>query len=289
MSLPTDGRILGLSPRARRFVAPVFIAVVLVITIGSYMNRSDDNAADSSSGPIVGGDLHAVGQLGDRLFVGGHGGAGYRVSTGGWTQIDSLDDKDVMGWAASATTFLAGGHQGLYASTDDGSTFRQVPNLPVSDVHGLGASGDRVYLASPQAGVLVSTDGGKTFERRSTAGQDFMGTIWVDPTNPDIAIAPPMQDGAVETRDGGSTWTRLGSGMGSMAVAVDDTGGNLLALGMDGAQESSDGGTTWTSVDVPSASSAASYTSEGELVVAVLSGDRAAVYQQVGGAWNPLA
>lgn len=53
MSLPTDGRILGLSPRARRFVVPVFIAVVLVITIGSYMNRSDDNAADSSSGPIV--------------------------------------------------------------------------------------------------------------------------------------------------------------------------------------------------------------------------------------------
>ena len=287
MSNSVDKRLFGLSPRARRFVIPVFIALVAIIVIGTYVNRSSDSA--SGTGPVVGGDLHAVGQLGDRLFVGGHDGAGYRVTAGGWTQIASLDNKDVMAWAQSGTTLLAGGHAGLYASTDDGSTFSSVAGLPVSDVHGLGAAGDTVYVASPEAGTLVSTDGGKTFALRGDTGQDFMGTIWIDPANPDVAIAPSMQQGAVKTTDGGRTWSALGSTMGSMAVAVDATGKNLIALGMDGAQRSTDGGNAWSAFSVPKGTSAASYTSDGDLVVAVLSGDRANVFRQTANGWDPLA
>ena len=92
----------------------------------------------------------------------------------------------------------------------------------------------------------MSTDGAKTFTKRGAAGQDFMGSIWIDPANPDVAIAPSMQQGAVKTVDGGRTWSPLGSAMGSMAVAVDPSGTNLVAIGMDGAQQSSDGGATWT-------------------------------------------
>lgn len=285
MSITADNRILGLSPRARRFVIP-FLAIAAVI-VASYVSsrRSDES---SGTGPVVGGDLHAVGELGSRIFVGGHGGAGYRTTAGGWTQIDSLDDKDVMGWASAGSKVLAGGHAGLYGSTDDGATFAQLDGLPVSDVHALGGSGDVVYLASPEAGTLVSTDGGTTFEPRSSAGQDFMGTIWVDPSNSDIAIAPSMQNGAVRTTDGGATWTPLGSASGSMAVAVDKTGSRLLAIGMDGAQLSTDGGASWTALDVPDGTSAASYTSTGDPVVASRAGDRADVYQQVGGKWDPL-
>lgn len=286
MSIPSANRILGLSPRARRFVIP-FLAIAAVIVAISYLSsrRSDQS---SGTGPVVGGDLHAVGELRSRIFVGGHGGAGFRTSAGGWTQIESLDDKDVMGWASTGSKVLAGGHAGIYGSTDDGSTFDQIDGLSVSDVHALGASGDVVYLASPEAGTLVSTDGGTTFEPRSSAGQDFMGTIWVDPTNPDIAIAPSMQNGAVRTTDGGASWTPLGSASGSMAVAVDKTGSRLLAIGMDGTQLSTDGGASWTAPDVPDGTSAASYTSTGDLVIAALAGDRADVYQQVGGKWDPL-
>lgn len=239
MSTSADNRLFGLSPRARRFVIPAFVVLLAVIIIGTYANRRSESA--SGTGPVVGGDLHAVEQLGDRVFVGGHGGAGYRLSAGGWTQIASLGNKDVMGWAQSGSTLLAGGHAGLYASTDGGSTFSAVPNLPVSDVHALGARGATVYLASPEAGTIVSTDGAKTFTKRGAAGQDFMGSIWIDPANPDVAIAPSMQQGAVKTVDGGRTWSPLGSAMGSMAVAVDPSGTNLVAIGMDGAQQSSDG------------------------------------------------
>lgn len=286
MSKPADKRILGLSPRARRFVIPFLAIAAMIIAISYVSSRKSEGS--SGTGPVVGGDLHAVGELGSRLFVGGHGGAGYHASAGGWRQIDSLDDTDVMGWASTGAKVLAGGHTGLYASTDDGSSFDQVDGLPVSDVHALGASGDIVYLASPEAGTLVSTDGGTTFEPRSAAGQDLMGTIWVDPTNPDLAIAPSMQEGAVQTTDGGATWTPLGSATGSMAVAVDKTGSRLLAIGMDGAQLSTDGGASWTALDVPDRTSAASYTATGDLVVAALAGDRAKVYQQDGTKWDPL-
>ena len=286
MSTTAGNRILGLSPRARRLVIPAFVIAIAVISIGTYVNRKNDGA--KATGPVVGGDLHAVAQLDDRLFVGGHAGAGYRVASGGWTQIQSLADKDVMSWAQSGSTLLAGGHEGLYASADDGSMFTPVPGLSISDVHGLGAAGDTVYLASPQAGILVSTDGGDTFATRSQTGQDFMGSIWVDPTNPEVAIAPSMQQGAVKTTDGGRNWTALGSSMGAMAVAVNPTGTQLVALAMDGAQQSADGGRTWARLSVPDGTSAASYTSTGDLIVAARSGDRASVYRQTATGWDPL-
>ncbi|EGD42848.1 WD40/YVTN/BNR-like repeat-containing protein [Nocardioides sp. NPDC057772] len=294
MTDPSSDRIFGLTPRARKVVAPLLIVTVLVIAMGTYLTQRSSNGTEAGGsegrrGPVVGGDLHAVGQVGDRLFVGGHGGAGYRNPAGGWTQIESLNNKDVMGWAQSGDTVLAGGHEGLYASTDDGSTFDSVSGLPVSDVHGVGASGRVVYVASPQAGILVSEDGGTTFERRSSQGMDFMGTIWVDPSNPDVAIAPSMQAGAARTTDGGRTWDAMGGGMGSMSVAVGGGGQDLFVVGMGDAQVSTDMGSTWTSAAIPDGTSAASYTAQDKLVIAVLDGDRATVYQQAGSEWEPLS
>ncbi|NHA01286.1 hypothetical protein G5V59_19405 [Nocardioides sp. W3-2-3] len=287
MAAADRDRKFGLSAKARRVVLPVAGLAVAVVIVGTVTNRGGGSSA--GDGPVVGDDLHAVGRLGDRLVVGGHGGAGYRPPSGGWTQIDTLDDKDVMGWADSDGVFLAGGHAGLYRSTDGGDTFAAVEGLPISDVHALGASGSRVYLGSPETGVLVSNDGGAKFEPvTDAAGQDFMGSIWVDPSNADIAVAPSMQGGAVETTDGGRTWSPLGSSSGAMAVAVSNDGQQIVALGMNGAERSMDAGATWNSLDVPDATSAATYTSQGDLVVAALSGDRAQVYKSVGSRWTSL-
>lgn len=280
---PRD-RVLGLSAKARRLVYPLLAVTVIVIVVGTLATRG--SAAED--GPRVGGDLHAVGEVNDRLFAGGHNGAGYRAINGGWTQVGTLDDKDVMGWAEAGTSLLAGGHGGLYRSLDNGSTFEAVEDLPVSDVHAVGAAGERVYVGSPELGVAVSDDGGTTFAPVSADGRDFMGTIWVDPTNPDVAIAPSMQSGVVKTTDGGATWTPLGSSSGSMAAAVDASGRQVVTIGMDGAESSDDGGATWEPLEVPDGTGAATYTSDGELVVAVLSGERAQFYTSVNGEWDLL-
>ena len=47
-------------------------------------------------------------------------------------------------------------------------------------------------------------------------------------------------------------------------------------------------GATWTPLEVPAGASAATYTSGGELVVAVLSGERAQLYTSVNGEWDLL-
>ena len=110
MSNPADKRILGLSPRARRVVVP-FLAIAAVLVAIAYYS-SNTSGEPSGAGPVLDGDLHAVGDLESPIFVGGHGDAGYRASTGGWTQIDSLDDKDVIGSASTAPMVVAGGHAG---------------------------------------------------------------------------------------------------------------------------------------------------------------------------------
>ena len=110
MSKPADKRILGLSPRARRVVVPFLAIAVVLIAIAYLSGRTSDEP--SGAGPIVGGDAHAVGDLESRGFVGGRGSAGYRASPGGWTRIDPLDTKDVIGWASTGSKVLAGGHAG---------------------------------------------------------------------------------------------------------------------------------------------------------------------------------
>ena len=281
-----DKQILGLSRRARRFVLPILAVAVAVILVGQFTVFK--GVGGDGSGPRVGDDLHALTELGSALYVGGHGGASRRVEDGEWTQIDSLDDKDVMGWAITGDQILAGGHQGLYVSTDEGSSFTPAPDFAGVDVHALGASGAVVYLASPAGGVLVSTDAAENFEMRSDVGTAFMGSIWVDPDDPDVAIAPSMQSGAMKTTDGGQTWSALGSPMGAMSVAADGSGRNLVVMGMGEAAQSDDGGATWASLDVPAGTSAATYTAEGDLLAAVLSDERASVFRSAAGRWEPL-
>lgn len=73
-----------------------------------------------------------------------------------------------------------------------------------------------------------------------------------------------------------------------MSIAVDGGGQQIVAIGMAGAEQSTDGGATWSPVGVPDGTSAAAYTAHGDLVVAVLSGDRAEVYQSAADNWDPL-
>ena len=287
----TDDRVLGLSARARRLVFPLLAATALVVAIGQLLvgqGIGKSGTDDAASGAAVGGDIHAVAQLGSRVFVGGHSGAARWSTSTGWQQLHSLDDKDVMSWSQSGGSILAGGHSGLFISTDGGASFSAVPDFEGVDVHAVGSSERTIYLASPASGLYVSTDDGKSFGRRSTAGASFMGSIWVDPEDARHAIAPSMQGGAMQTSDGGRTWTALGGPTDAMSVAVDSSGQRLVVIGMGGAQRTTDGGRTWQPLDVPESTSAATYTADGELLTAALSDGRAQVARRTGAGWKAL-
>ena len=281
-----DRRVLGLSRRARHVVAPAVLVAVAVILVGQLVRSArGEETADEGLGPRVGGDLHAIAELEGRVFVGGHGGAGSWAAGTGWSQIPTLDDRDVMGWAGAERRIFAGGHAGLYVSEDGGRTFSPDDDFEGVDVHAVGGLGRRVYLASPSGGVFVSTDAGRTFVARSQAGTAFMGSIWVDPRDPDVAIAPSMQDGVVRTTDGGRSWTSLGGPPGVMSVSADASGETMVAVGMGGAQQSTDAGASWTTLALPRATAAAAYTANGDLLSAALTSDRASVSRQEGDDW----
>lgn len=286
--------------RRRRLVRGVGIAVVallVVVVLVLVITRGDDPDAPAaaSSAPTVGGDLHTVTAIGDALFVGGHAAVAASHDDGRtWQEIDSLEGADAMGWAVTPDALLVGGHPGLFRSTDDGATFSQVSDVSFTDVHALGGTDSNVYLASPQAGLLGSTDGGQSWEvRNAEAGQSFMGTILVDPQNPQRLIAPDMSGGLALSTDGGSTWTSMGGPMGAMAADWNPTDTNqIVAVGMDGAARSTDGGATWQDLDVPKGTSAVAYTDNGKALIAgVLEGEQAVTYRSTdnGVTWTATA
>jgi photosystem II stability/assembly factor-like uncharacterized protein len=154
-----------------------------------------------------------VAAIGDAVYVGGYAAVAVSRDGGrGWREVPSLQGADVMSWAVTPGAVLAGGHPGLFRSTDGGVSFNRVTSAAaVPDVHALGAAGTTACLASPQAGLLASSDGGSSWQvRNAQAGRSFMGTILVDPTDPNRLIAPDMSAGLATSSDDGRSWRPLG-------------------------------------------------------------------------------
>jgi photosystem II stability/assembly factor-like uncharacterized protein len=261
------------------------LIVVLVL-------RADDTTASQTTA-TVGGDLHTITSIGDALYVGGHQAVAVSRDNGAtWQQISSLNDADAMGWAVTNDAVLVGGHPGLYRSTDNGGTFTQVTDAAaVPDVHALGGTGNTVYLGSPQVGLLASTDGGRNWQvRNPQAGRSFMGTILVDPKNPNRLIAPDMAGSLTMSTDGGRTFTSLGGPMGAMAATWNpaDTR-EIIAIGMNGAARSNNGGGSWQDIAVPEDTSAVTYAAQDSTIyAAALKGRQAVTYRSTdaGATWQ---
>ncbi len=241
----------------------------------------------------VGDHLHTMSVMGTRLFVTGHDGAGVSVNGGSsWTSMPSLKGADVMSWTTSSKAILAGGHSGLFRSTNNGKTFKRVTFFrSTSDVHAIGASGKVVYLGSPQVGFLMSTDGGTTWKmRNSKIGQNFMGSMLVDPKNSQRIIAPDMSAGLAMSSDGGLTWTSLGGPGGPMAVAWNSKNiKEIVAIGMMSSGISTDAGKTWKEIRLPQGAAAIDFTPDGKKIyVGVLVGKKAQIYSSMnrGKSWQ---
>lgn len=275
-------------------VAGAAVLAVAAVTAFFAFRGSGDGGQDVAA-PVVGGDLHTLTAVADALFVGGHAAVAVSRDGGGqWQQVPSLENADAMGWARTSDALLAGGHPGLFRSSDGGASFTQLTGSgAVPDVHALGAAGDTVYLGSPQAGFMVSEDGGDTWETRDAeAGRSFMGTILVDPDDPQHLIAPDMASGLVASSDGGRSWTLLGGPEGAMAAAWDPTDiARIVAVGMSGSAISTDAGRTWEPIPVPSDTSAVAFSADGKIIyTAALDGEVAAVSASTDGGrtWNRL-
>lgn len=254
----------------------VVVGLAGVIGLSMQLSKSQNNPRSVIAPKVfVGGDLHTLSINGSQLIISGHESTAISMDLGrNWKAIKPLDGADVMAWATSASTTFAGGHNGLYISPLQQNNFKRSNFYgELSDVHALGASGDYVYLASPAFGLLASQDGGQTWLPRNTGiGQNFMGSMLVDPSNPLKILAPDMQSGVLASIDGGKTWRSLGGPMGTMAIAWNPSDiAEITVLGMAGAQTTNDNGTTWNDISIPNGAAAITYSLDGHtLFVAAL-------------------
>lgn len=274
------------------------IAAVLVVALRSG-GADAPTPGESATNPVVGPDLHSLvvdPTAPDTLYIGSH--QGVSVSSDGganWEVIETLNGADAMGWAFNGEQILVGGHPGISVSTDGGNTFEQRNDgLPATDVHALGAGEEIIYAGLAGLGTVASTDGGVSWETRSEEfGGAFMGAISVDPSDDDHLIAPDMQQGAVESRDGGRTWRALGGVPAAMWVSWDrsDTD-HIIATTQGAAAETTDGGQTWTELEIPDGASIVEFSPDDPdiLYAAVLDDPEARVFSSTDGGtrWEQL-
>ncbi len=208
----------------------------------------------------------------------------YRTGDGGntWDAVLTVDentgvtdvefdpvDPDIM-YAATyerrrtVWSLLAGGPgSGIHKSTDGGRTWREVtaglPNGHMGKI-GIDVSGaDRniVYATIEggpgDRGFYRSTDRGESWERRNSytsggTGPHYYQEIEASPHDPDLVYQ--MDVFIHVTRDGGATFTELGTGRekhsDNHALWIDPANGRHMLAGTDaGLYETFDQGTTW--------------------------------------------
>lgn len=232
---------------------------------------------------VTGSDFHSL--VADpitagRVYVGGHSNVA-RSEDGGktWTTISVLDGVDAMGWAIQPDRIWVSGHPGLSMSVDGGITYaRQNAGLPDTDVHAFGAAGSNLYAAGPGIGVSTSADLGESWTTlTSRTGQAFFGRILIDAADSSHLIAADVQDGVTESRDGGRTWSRLGTNPAAWVSSVDGLA-TIYASGGPTPQRSRDGGATWQSLDVPEGATLIEAGAEGKVYAGVHDGRAVAVW-----------
>jgi hypothetical protein len=176
---------------------------------------------------------------------GNQGGVFRSTNSGKSWSITGLRRHPVSGIAMTLTTLIAGGPDGLYISTNEGTFWNRVLDSGVEPV----AVVDTNIFAGSANTVFVSTNNGLTWTQPWLSGYDmsvdaiaFVGVV-------NVFVGAPVSStdmGLWYSSDNGTSWSKRMSGNGVYALAVNNN--DLYAAEFDGIYVTGNLGRTWTDV-----------------------------------------
>lgn len=112
------------SKRILSLRTPMFTALILIFCLTPIASASATTSHAKRSTTFVGGDIHTLTYTKTGLFVTGHESGSLSKDEGfTWKSIPTFRNADIMGWATTNVGYLAGGHNGLFRSTDSGKSW----------------------------------------------------------------------------------------------------------------------------------------------------------------------
>lgn len=187
---------------------------------------------------------------GHRVFLTTNGGAS-------WAPIASADSNiDVLSIVmVSSTNLLAGTFNGLYQSTNGGTSWTSFSptGIPVDTVIWSLAMINDTIFAGAMGDVYISKDHGTTWADVKS-GLPGTPTVRINSiaTSGNGIFAGSDSNGVFKSTDGPATWTAFNSGsLDSISMHINQLvpmGNKLFAITLRGAYVSANNGTTWTAV-----------------------------------------
>ncbi len=165
-----------------------------------------------------------------------------------WTPASNpLSHITLLSIVASETNLFAGTDNGLYRSTNHGSSWTQSGSMIA--VFSLAASGTNIFAGTWTQGVFLSTDSGASWSPVNT-GFDTTAVVDALATSSTNLVAGGYADnGIFISTNNGTSWASANTGLTNLDVfCLTPVGTNLYAGTGGGIFLSTNNGTSWTNI-----------------------------------------
>ncbi|HXC04280.1 MAG TPA: PKD-like domain-containing protein [Bacteroidia bacterium] len=190
--------------------------------------------------------FHTLLLNGSSLFAGGDDGLYLSTDNGSsWSYLMGGGFYSNSSIVALGTTLISSSNGGIYRSTNNGASWTNVSALTNATLTVVGSD----YLAATSGGVYISTNDGLTW----TLANGTLTTVLAFKTNGSSVYAGTSGGGVYLSTDNGTTWNTRNTGLSGAALTVTSftfDGTDLYAgTGGAGVYKSTDFGTTWNAVN----------------------------------------
>ena len=176
-----------------------------------------------------------------------------------WTEISGsvhVDQHALAFKPGDPNTVILGNDGGIYRSSNSGSTFAKVQNLPVTQFYEIGidkTNPQRLYGGTQDNGTNRTLTGSLSDWTTIYGGDGFY--VIVDPTNPNIIYAESQNGALGKSTNGGASFSSATSGISgsekknwSTPVIMDPNNNNVLYYGTNRVYRTTNGASSWTAI-----------------------------------------